>query len=113
MNSKAAVKYRFYDYWKALLIFYIVIAASLVFMFVFSALTRDNPEFRGSVQGLEIASVIFLFVLGLNSFKDVFMMFMQNGISSLRHYGGNRQYCCFVKQKYFLYKQRYLFKRDT
>jgi hypothetical protein len=42
---------------------------------------KGNVQIQGSIQGLELASAIFLFVLGLNSFTDVFKMFMQNGIS--------------------------------
>jgi len=81
MNLRAAVKYRLYDNKKAILIFYIVIVCVLAFMFIFSATKRNNPEIQGSIRGLELASAIFLFVLGLNSFKETFRMFMQNGIS--------------------------------
>ncbi|HEY8421545.1 MAG TPA: hypothetical protein VIL05_07390 [Thermoclostridium sp.] len=81
MKLNVAVKYRLYDNKKAILIFYIVIVSVLAFMFLFSALNRGNHKFNGSIQGLELASAIFLFVVGLNSFKEIFRMFMQNGIS--------------------------------
>lgn len=81
MSLNVAVKYRLYDNKKAVLVFYIVVLSIYAFMFLFSALIKDNAEFKGSIQGMELASAIFLFVAGLNSFKEVFRMFMQNGMS--------------------------------
>ncbi|MDD4297802.1 MAG: hypothetical protein PHC69_12750, partial [Ruminiclostridium sp.] len=69
-----------YDNKKAILIFYIVVLSVLALMFLLTTATIDD-EFHGRIEGLEFASAIFLFVVGLNSFKEVFRMFIQNGIS--------------------------------
>lgn len=81
MNLKVAVKYRLYDNKKGMLIFYTVILTIIASMFLFSSLMKGNAQIQGSIQGLEFASAIFLFVLGLNSFTEDFKMFMHNGIS--------------------------------
>lgn len=80
MNLKAAIKYRLHDNRKAILNFYIVILIVISLIFLLSNLTRGKAEFRGTIQ-VELISSIFLFVVGLNSFKEIFLMFMQNGIS--------------------------------
>lgn len=78
MKFKAALKYQIYDFKKSVMIFYIVIYALYILM------TASVLTHRGSysnVGGMEMASFIFLFVAGLNSFKSPFRMLMQNGLS--------------------------------
>jgi len=78
MNIKAAVKYRLWDTKRPLLIFYSIIytimAASII------AVTNLGDHVL-SFSGFEFASMIFIFVLELNSFKEPFLMFLQNGLS--------------------------------
>lgn len=81
MNLKVAFKYKLYDSKNAVLVFYAVILIVIALMFMFSVLIRDNSDLKGNMQGIEVASAIFLFVVGLNSFTEDFRMFMQNGIS--------------------------------
>lgn len=78
MNLKVAIKYRLHDNKRAIMIFYMVVISILSLIFLLSALSKG--EFRGDIQ-VELISAIFLFVVGLNSFKEIFLMFMQNGIS--------------------------------
>ncbi len=82
MKLKNAILYRIYDNRKALIIFYIAIVSILLLVYVPSMITNTkNHSSSGRVEGMEMASIIFLFVLGLNSFKESFRMFMQNGMS--------------------------------
>lgn len=78
MNIQAALKYRLYDSKKSIIIFYTVILCLLFLLFA-STITIDTST--GSANGLETATAFFLFVFGLNSFKEAFRLFMQNGIS--------------------------------
>lgn len=87
MIRKATVKYQIIDMEKPVLIFYFVLLCILVFGFVASGAKFAVPDnmvtfTSGSgVSGMELATVIFLFVSGLNSFKEFFRFFMQNSIS--------------------------------
>lgn len=78
MNIKVALKYRLYDSKKSILVFYLVIASIFALLFISS---ESFDSLNGTTRGIETASAIFLFVFGLNSFKEVFRIFMQNGIS--------------------------------
>jgi len=87
MKLKSTVKYQIIDIGKPVSIFYFVLFCILVFGFTVSGArfvisgnvvsTTTGPE----ISGMELATVVFLFVCGLNSFKEFFRMFMQNGIS--------------------------------
>ncbi len=79
---------RFYPAWKyqicgmkwPLIIYYAVIAALLTLMGVSLSLADRN---QGSiiVGGLDMASVIFIFIVGLNSFRTTFHMLSANNVS--------------------------------
>jgi hypothetical protein len=62
-----------------LIIYYGVIAALLVLMGVSLSIAQGSA--RVSVGGLEMASMIFVFVVGLNSYKSAFFMMSANGVS--------------------------------
>lgn len=79
MKFKAALKYQLSDMKRPLIIFYIVIYCIISLMLVQQASMKNIGEFSSS--GIEMASVIFLFVAGLNSFKVTFHLFLANGIS--------------------------------
>lgn len=79
MNYKAALKYQFAEFKKSVIIFYaIVIAVIALFMLL---IATDNSSNFNSTGGIEMSSFIFLFVCGLNCFKETFLMMLQNGIS--------------------------------
>lgn len=75
---KRAYKYQCIDSSKAVIVYYIVIAALIVFEAVMLASPADV---RGSFSGMEAVTMIFLFVVGLNSFKENFLFQMQNGVT--------------------------------
>lgn len=80
MNFLPAWKYQMDGMKWPLIIFYIVIAALLVLMGVSMSLAvRQGTQF--TVGGLEMASVVFIFVCGLNSFRSSFHMLSANGVS--------------------------------
>ena len=81
MNLRASLKYQLYDCKKPVLIFYLVISALLVLIFTAHRLFIDYYSGTTSMNGLEFGTAIFIFIVGLNSFKETFRMFLQNGVS--------------------------------
>lgn len=83
MNLRASYRYQLADHKKSILAFYIVIICLYLLIgisfAVFSAV--EGVEMNGSISGLEMTTAIFLFVSGLNSFKENFGMLTQNGVS--------------------------------
>lgn len=80
MNVKAAYKYQLADHKKSILIFYGVIFALLTMLSIGTVSIRTASG-QLMFSGLDSATAIFLFVAGLNSFKEPFLMLMQNGVS--------------------------------
>ncbi len=80
MKLKAALKYQIYGMKKPLIIYYIIVYAFMI-LFVAQRLFWKDSNIQFSGSGHEMASVIFLFVCGLNSFKSTFYMFLANGVS--------------------------------
>lgn len=80
MRLAPALKFQLNSIKWPLIIFYIVIYSLLILMTISQIIFRD---YAGVVDigGMDLASVIFLFVLGLNSFRSTFHMFSANGIS--------------------------------
>lgn len=81
MKLKAAIKYQSNEYLKTIRNFYIVVILVLVF-FGFTVEIGDDSSIK-SLGGAEMTTIIFLFVVGLNSFKESFLMMLQNGVSRL------------------------------
>jgi len=87
MKLKSTVKYQIIDMEKPVCIFYFILLCILVFGFTVSGarfvISQNiiSTTSGARISGMELASVVFLFVCGLNSFKEFFRMFMQNGIS--------------------------------
>jgi hypothetical protein len=80
MNIKTAVKYQIYEFKKPFLIYYFIIYMIFALFFLStSPLIRNGADVN--LGGMEAASMIFIFVSGLNSFKETFRMFIQNGLS--------------------------------
>lgn len=81
MKLNASIKYQLADSKKSILVFYTVILSVITLTF-FSALKAiDSITVTANVGGIEGATIIFLFIVGLNSFKDNFRMLLQNGVS--------------------------------
>ncbi|MDL2318901.1 hypothetical protein LJC74_07510 [Eubacteriales bacterium OttesenSCG-928-A19] len=78
MKIKQGVRYYLHDYSRSVLIFYVVIATLIVINFVLRIFLRGAS---GGMSGMESATAIFLLVVGLNSFKTPFGLFLQNGVS--------------------------------
>lgn len=79
MISKAAFKYQFEDSKKAIIIYYCILLAVMILLSAgFSLISiRGNAQFNG----IELSTMIFMFIAGLNSFKEPFLMLSQNGVS--------------------------------
>lgn len=78
---KSAIIYQLADMRKPLFIYYSII----IFLLVVTILTTEvfvGISINGTViNGIELSTMIFIFVCGLNSFKETFRMFIQNGLS--------------------------------
>lgn len=78
MKTKEATRYMLQDSLKSCIIFYGVIAfiiiVSLIIKYALGVVDMGT-------SGMGSATFIFLFVVGLNSFKSQFTLFLQNGIS--------------------------------
>lgn len=78
MNIKVATKYQINEYAKAIKTYYLIVILVMAF---FGAVSMLNKTGSSGFSGIEGSSMIFLFILGLNSFKDTFLMMLQNGIT--------------------------------
>ncbi|HEX2924810.1 MAG TPA: hypothetical protein VHP38_00880 [Ruminiclostridium sp.] len=82
MRLKIATKYIFSEMKYPILIFYGII---LVMSILFSvSLTYEHSSFNG----MEMISAIFLFILGLNSFRKNYLFLLTNGISRKTQFKG-------------------------
>ena len=88
MNIKISVKYQFQDITRALIIFCGILLILILTLFI--------PGLQGTTNGLEISAFIFLFVIGLNTFKENFGMFLQNGVSRKTIFAGKLLSTCVV-----------------
>lgn len=73
MKRKAAVRYLLHSYRNPLLIFYGII---LLVSLLVCTLMEVQVAGEGKVSSVNGASVIFLFVCGLNAFKEDFCFFL-------------------------------------
>lgn len=76
MDIIVATKYQLKEYIKSVKIFYLVRALVITFFGVISI--SESGNFENSI-GVEGSTIIFLFILGLNSFRETFLMILQNG----------------------------------
>lgn len=79
MKLKQTMQYTLKNYLRSSLIFYLVIALLFLATFILRYFVFDRQVI--SIGGMESASVIFAFVVGLNSFKTEFKLYIQSGIS--------------------------------
>lgn len=82
MNLKSSYKYQLFDYKKGVMIFYIIILWVYIMMCVTMIKASNvNGIEKGTFGGMDMATAIFLFICGLCSFKENFLMLSQNGVS--------------------------------
>ena len=76
MSFIKSFKYSVFSNKKPILGFYAVVTA-LYLIFIITSFFAPG----GSISGMDMASLIFLFVFGITSFKENFYMLLQNGVS--------------------------------
>ena len=81
MNLKVSVKYQLDEYKRPVIIFYIIVLLVCTVSLAAIMPADDSAAVKGRFGGMEIATIIFLFIAGMNSFRDAFRLFMQNSIS--------------------------------
>lgn len=81
MNRKlrASVLYQMTDFLKGLIVFYASIYAVVLVSILLS--TSFTGDADGSVNGLEISSIIFLTIMSALTFMEKFKLFIQNGMT--------------------------------
>lgn len=91
MSIKISYRYQLSSHFKALATFYLVVLSVAVFLLSISMISisaAPGESLSGEVSGLEISSLIFIFVAGCNSFREEFGMLMQNGVSRKTLFAG-------------------------
>jgi len=81
MNMRAALTYHLDQFKRAAGIFYLVIVLLNVTFLIPLILFASSSVIQVDSNGFETATMIFLFVCGLNLFKTNFRFFLQNGCS--------------------------------
>lgn len=79
MKIKASVRYYIKDMLGSVKIFYLIIALIDIIAIILNYTTNFYEHSR--INGLEIVTIIFLFVYGLNTFKSQFKFLSQNSVS--------------------------------
>jgi hypothetical protein len=87
MRLKSIVKYYFSDIKNSVIIFYLIIAA-IAMLIGCSVTFATESNVEGTIGGGEMATVIFVFIVGLNSFKQNFLFLSVNNIPRTRQFQG-------------------------
>jgi len=88
MRLKSVLKYNISETIRSMLVFYGVMVAVLVFFVVSMGVVMIKSDGVSFAGGAEMASAIFLFVLGLNSFKQNYLFLSSNGITRKAQFYG-------------------------
>jgi len=81
-KRKTLIKYLLHDYAHTILFVYICIFILLALSFISNNLISARVKFtRFDSNGFELITIITIFVIGLNSFKENFKFFSANGVS--------------------------------
>ncbi|MGI6161397.1 MAG: hypothetical protein ACOYJD_05135 [Christensenellales bacterium] len=83
MRIASAIKYQLWSVKNSLIIYYAIMYALFILAIV-NLRAAQQANMVVSMGGFEGASIIFIFVMGLNLFKESFNMLMQNGIDRKR-----------------------------
>ncbi len=87
MRIKSVIKYNLSEMKTSIMVFYVVIAAVMALIgFSFIMMSGNNTNVNSG--GTEAATVIFIFVVGLNSFKNNYLFLSTNGISRKTQFMG-------------------------
>ncbi|MDD5936812.1 MAG: hypothetical protein PUC65_14815 [Clostridiales bacterium] len=78
MKLKKTVKFSLSTYKKPLFIYYSIIIGCLLVGLLAMNLNTDHTV---KIGGLELTTIIFVFVMGLTSFRSELYLYLQNGIS--------------------------------
>lgn len=83
MNQLTAFRYQLMQHKKSIILFYIIVFCIILSLCLGTLIeiSQHGVSGIGQISGFEMSSAIFLFVAGLNSFKDNFGMLLQNGVS--------------------------------
>lgn len=81
MNIKATTKYQINSFIKSVLVFYLVIILTTIFFGIIISVGASSNANVMNISGMEMSTIIFLFVMGLNSFKESFLMLLQNSVT--------------------------------
>lgn len=84
MNTLASYRYQMADHKWSILIYYLVIVGLSLIIGTTIAISINYGAIENesaSSTGLEMPTLIFLFVVGLCTFKETFLMSLQNGVS--------------------------------
>lgn len=77
MNIKPVFKYFVADSKRALLIYY-----AIIYLILFlTVILLKSMNIEGEISSIDVATMIFLLVIGMNLFKAPFRLFLQNGVS--------------------------------
>lgn len=81
MNLNASIKYQLYETKRPIIIFYVVILSVILISMTAHILFPDKIIISGNMNGFELTTMIFLFIAGMNSFRETFRMSIQNSVS--------------------------------
>lgn len=79
MRIKSAARYQIYDYIRVIRIYYLFVIGLILLMLLGSAVLMNTGYF--TLGGLDFITCLSLFIVGLLSFKESFLMMLQNSIS--------------------------------
>lgn len=87
MRIKSVIKYNLSEMKASIIIFYgVMVAVWAFFGILFVSISGDRTG--GNSGGAEVATAIFIFVAGLNSFKNNYLFLSANGISRKTQFMG-------------------------
>jgi hypothetical protein len=81
MNLNASIKYQVNENKSSIIIYYIVILAVILLSMTGHIFFPNVIVISGNTNGFELSTMIFLFIAGMNSFRETFCMLVQNSIS--------------------------------
>ncbi len=84
MKTKSIVKYYLYELKNSILTFYFIMLQGCIATYIIYKLS-DGKVYS---TGIELATIIFIFVLGLNLFKSQFLFLIQNGVTRKANFIG-------------------------
>lgn len=81
MNTQKVVKYQINEFKASMLVFVLVILALMLLIGISVVNINVNGGESNIMGGMEFGIVIFLFIVGLNYFRETFRLMIQNGVS--------------------------------